>query len=87
MKVLITDGASYIGSHTTVELQNGGHDVVVVDSLINGHAEAVRRVRQMGLAARESCRISGRRGMKNRVLDFCGIQYDVPCAYKHLRKS
>lgn len=35
MKVLVTGGAGYIGSHTTVELINAGHEVVVLDNLDN----------------------------------------------------
>ena len=34
MKILITGGAGYIGSHTLVEVIRAGHQVVVVDSLI-----------------------------------------------------
>jgi UDP-glucose 4-epimerase len=41
MKILITGGAGYIGSHTLVEVIEAGHQVVVVDSLINGHTEAI----------------------------------------------
>ena len=44
MKILITGGAGYIGSHTLVEVIRAGHQVVVVDSLVNGHAEAIGRV-------------------------------------------
>ena len=44
MKILITGGAGYIGSHTLVEVIRAGHQVVVVDNLINGHAEAIARV-------------------------------------------
>jgi len=40
-KVLVTGGAGYIGSITTKQLLNAGYDVVVVDSLENGHKEAV----------------------------------------------
>ena len=35
MKVLVTGGAGYIGSHTTVELLNAGHEVICVDNLMN----------------------------------------------------
>ena len=44
MKILITGGAGYIGSHTLVEVIRAGHQVVVLDSLVNGHAEAIERV-------------------------------------------
>jgi len=44
MKILITGGAGFIGSHTLVEVIRAGHQVVVVDSLVNGHAEAIGRV-------------------------------------------
>lgn len=47
MKILITGGAGYIGSHTLVEVIKAGHDALVVDSLVNGHAEAIARVGQM----------------------------------------
>ncbi len=44
MKLLITGGAGYIGSHTIIELLAAGHDVVVVDSLVNSSAHAIKRV-------------------------------------------
>ena len=44
MKVLVTGGAGYIGSHTSLELLNGGHDVVILDNLSNSSAEAVSRI-------------------------------------------
>jgi len=45
LKVLVTGGAGYIGSHTCVELLNAGHDVFVIDNLSNGHEAALERVR------------------------------------------
>ncbi|KAJ1971787.1 hypothetical protein H4R34_005626, partial [Dimargaris verticillata] len=42
--ILVTGGAGFIGSHTLVELVEGGFDVVVVDSLVNSSREAIRRV-------------------------------------------
>ena len=45
MKVLVTGGAGYIGSHTCVELLNAGHEVFVIDNLSNGHETSVERVR------------------------------------------
>ncbi len=44
MHILVTGGAGYIGSHTGVELLAAGHQVFVVDNLINSKAEALRRV-------------------------------------------
>ena len=35
MAILVTGGAGFIGSHTVVELQNAGYDVVVLDNLSN----------------------------------------------------
>ncbi len=45
--ILVTGGAGYIGSHTTIELIEAGYDVVVVDNLYNSKTEAVRRVEQI----------------------------------------
>lgn len=47
MKVLVTGGAGYIGSHTCVELLNASHDVVVVDNLSNSSKESINRVQQI----------------------------------------
>ena len=44
MAVLVTGGAGYIGSHTCIEMQSAGYDVVVVDNLDNSNAEALKRV-------------------------------------------
>jgi len=44
MKILVTGGAGYIGSHTCVELLNAGYDVVIVDNLCNSKMPAVRRI-------------------------------------------
>jgi len=44
MRILVTGGAGYIGSHTTLVLLQQGHDVVVVDNLDNSKPEALRRV-------------------------------------------
>ena len=37
MNILVTGGAGYIGSHTTVELLNAGHKVIIADNLYNAH--------------------------------------------------
>ena len=45
VRVLVTGGAGYIGSHTCVQLLVAGHEVFVVDNLCNGHEAALERVR------------------------------------------
>lgn len=47
MRVLLTGGAGYIGSHTAVVLLERGHEVVVLDDFSNSSPEAVRRVEQL----------------------------------------
>lgn len=47
MTVLVTGGAGYIGSHTVVSLVAAGHDVVVVDNLVNSNALALARVAEI----------------------------------------
>lgn len=41
MKILVTGGAGYIGSHTVKELQKNKHEVIVFDNLVYGHREAI----------------------------------------------
>ncbi len=47
MKVLVTGGAGYIGSHTTLALLQAGFEVVVLDNLCNASAESLGRVEQL----------------------------------------
>ncbi len=44
MKILVTGGAGYIGSHTCIELQQNGYDVAVIDNLSNSSEESLKRV-------------------------------------------
>ena len=44
MKILVTGGAGFIGSHTLIELYKAGHTALVVDNLYNANPEALRRV-------------------------------------------
>ena len=46
-KILVTGGAGYIGSHTTLALLEAGFEVVVLDNLCNSSAESLRRVEQI----------------------------------------
>ena len=47
MKVLVTGGAGYIGSHTCLELLERGWEVVVIDNLRNSNPESLERVRSL----------------------------------------
>ena len=47
MRILVTGGAGYIGSHTCLELLNQGHEVVVADNLCNSCEEALNRVKEL----------------------------------------
>jgi len=47
MKILVTGGAGYIGTHTCVELLDKGYEVVAVDNFVNSSPKAVRRVEQI----------------------------------------
>ncbi|MDQ1596220.1 MAG: UDP-glucose 4-epimerase, partial [Arthrobacter pascens] len=47
MKILVTGGTGYIGSHTVLSLQEAGHEVVVLDNLVNSSEESLRRVAEL----------------------------------------
>ena len=47
MKILVTGGTGYIGSHTCVELLDAGYDIVVIDNLSNSKIEVVDKVKEI----------------------------------------
>ena len=78
MKVLVTGGAGYIGSHTCVELLERGMEVVVVDNLVNSNAKALERVKQITGKELQFYQIDVRdREALNRVFDE---NPDINCA-------
>ena len=44
MKILVTGGAGFIGSHTVIELQNAGHEPVILDNLYNASPKVIGRI-------------------------------------------
>ena len=47
MKILVTGGTGYIGSHTVVELQNRGHEVIIIDNLSNSYSTVVDQIEKI----------------------------------------
>ncbi|GHV17327.1 hypothetical protein FACS189425_03340 [Clostridia bacterium] len=47
MSVLVTGGTGYIGSHTCVELQNAGFDVIIYDNFCNSKAETADKIAEI----------------------------------------
>ena len=47
MKILVTGGAGYIGSHTCVELLNAGREIIVVDNFSNSKPEALENIKKI----------------------------------------
>jgi UDP-glucose 4-epimerase len=53
MRVLVTGGAGFIGSHTVVDLMKAGHEPVVIDSLVNAERSVIRRIGEITGSAPE----------------------------------
>ncbi len=76
MRILVTGGAGYVGSHCVRRLIEGGHDVTVFDSLINGHRKAVderARFVQGDLANADEIRSALAAGMFDAVIHFAAF--------------
>lgn len=46
-KILVTGGTGYIGSHTVVELQNNGYEVIIIDNLSNSNADVIDNIEKV----------------------------------------
>ena len=46
MKILVTGGTGYIGSHTAIELLNNDYEVVIIDNLSNSKREVVDKIKK-----------------------------------------
>lgn len=75
MRILVTGGAGYIGSHTAKLLAQAGHEPVVLDNLQNGHDWAVRwgPLEQMDLTDRNALRDVFQRYQFEAVIHFAGL--------------
>ena len=64
-RILVTGGTGYIGSHTVVELQNSGYEVIIIDNLSNSNADVVDNIEK----------VSGIRPAFEKLdcLDFAGL--------------
>ena len=47
MRILVTGGAGYIGSHTVLELLDAGYDVLIADNFVNSKPAALARLRTL----------------------------------------
>lgn len=47
MKILVTGGAGYIGSHTCVELINRGYEVIIVDNFVNSNEDVIKNINKI----------------------------------------
>jgi UDP-glucose 4-epimerase len=84
MKVLVTGGAGFIGSHTCVELLNSGYEVVIIDNLLNSKASVVDRIatitdKQPRLVQADVCDQDALRGIFSEhkidaVIHFAGLK-------------
>ena len=59
MRILVTGGAGFIGSHTVLRLAELGHECVVIDNLSNGHADAVLYGRLIEADVRDTAHLAG----------------------------
>lgn len=98
MKILVTGGAGYIGSHTCVELLENGYEVIVVDNLCNSKEESLRRVQKItgksltfhrvDLLNRDSLREIFEKDPIQSVIHFAGLKsmgesVNIPLRYFH----
>jgi UDP-glucose 4-epimerase len=84
MKVLVTGGTGYIGSHTVVELLAAGHEAVIVDNLSNSSRRVLERIRKISgrevefhkldLRDRSAIEALLRAGSFDAVIHFAGLK-------------
>ncbi len=75
MKILVTGGLGFIGSHTVVELQSKGYDVVIIDNLSNSNIEVLNGIENISKIRPKFEKIDLRD--KNKVIDFFNRHKDL----------
>ncbi len=98
MNILVTGGAGYIGSHTCLELLENGHQVSVVDNLVNSKFESLNRVQelagkslsfyQVDLLDKPALEAVFKQNQFDAVIHFAGLKavgesVDIPLQYYH----
>lgn len=76
--ILVTGGTGFIGSHTTVELQQSGYDVVIVDNLSNSNIQVLDGIEQItgirpAFEQVDCCDYSAMENVFAKYPDICGI--------------
>jgi UDP-glucose 4-epimerase len=98
MAILVTGGAGYIGSHTSVELLNAGYDIVILDNFSNSKVESLNRVEELtgksfkiyeiDLLNREDIEYVFKENQIDAVIHFAGLKavgesVSLPLHYYH----
>ena len=75
-QILVTGGTGFIGSHTVVELQNSGYDVVIVDNLSNSKVEVLDKIKEIsGIRPKfEQFDLTDRQKVKDFFQKYSGIE-------------
>ena len=97
MRILVTGGAGFIGSHTVVELQQAGYDVVVLDNLCNASEKVIPRVEAItgkkvpfykaDILDREALEEIFSKEQIDAVIHFAGLNGNAACLRASRQKS
>lgn len=88
MRILVTGGAGYIGSHTVLQLIEEGYEVVVLDNLERGYVEAMRRVEEISGKKVKLVKGDLRRSIKEQISKIKNISAVIHfAAYKDVGEA